>query len=45
MTDIGERVKAIEKEVIDIRRYFHKYPELSNQEFRTMEKISEYLED
>lgn len=43
MLNIKDRVKQIENEVIDIRRYFHKYPELSNQEFRTMNKISEHL--
>ncbi len=36
-------VKAIEEEIINIRRYLHKNPELSNQEYRTMDKISETL--
>ncbi|MBR4411692.1 MAG: amidohydrolase, partial [Firmicutes bacterium] len=42
-----ERVKHLIAEYFDeivaIRRDFHKYPELSEQEERTMGKISEYL--
>lgn len=43
--DVKEKVREIEQEIIEIRRDFHKYPELSNQEFRTMDKICEYLDD
>ncbi|MEM0158522.1 MAG: amidohydrolase [Thermoplasmataceae archaeon] len=32
-----------EKYIIEMRRYFHQYPELSFQEFRTAEKIEEEL--
>ena len=30
-------------ELVAIRRDFHKYPELSEKEYRTSSKISEYL--
>ena len=33
----------IESKVIEWRRDFHKYPELSNREFKTAEKIAEHL--
>ncbi|MDO5726272.1 MAG: amidohydrolase [Tissierellia bacterium] len=41
-------IKAIGKKyvdyVVEMRRWFHKYPELSNQEFETQKKIIEELE-
>lgn len=44
---IEERVKQLiaenYEEIVEIRRDFHKHPELSEQEERTMNKISEYL--
>ena len=40
---IKEDVRALEAELIDLRRTFHKYPELSWQESRTSEKIYHYL--
>ncbi len=36
---------AIEKEVIDWRRHFHEFPELSNREFNTGKKIAEILNE
>lgn len=33
----------VEPKVIEWRRHFHENPELSNREFRTAEKIAEYL--
>ncbi|WMJ77153.1 MULTISPECIES: M20 metallopeptidase family protein [unclassified Sedimentibacter] len=41
--DIQKRVDEIYRELVDIRRDFHKYPELSQNEFRTQKKIREYL--
>ena len=35
--------KEIENEVIDWRRHFHQFPELSNREFNTGKKIAEIL--
>lgn len=34
---------SIEPKVIEWRRHFHQYPELSNREFKTAEKIAEHL--
>ncbi len=42
--DIKELVGKIEEELKEIRRDFHTYPELSNQEFRTADRICQYLE-
>ncbi len=41
--DIQKRVDEIYRELVDIRRDFHKNPELSQNEFRTQKKIREYL--
>jgi len=35
--------KSVEAKVIDWRRDFHQYPELSNREFKTADKIAEHL--
>lgn len=37
------KATAIEKEVIEWRRHFHEFPELSNREFNTGKKIAEIL--
>lgn len=39
----SEKAESIEQKVIDCRRYYHQYPELSNREFKTAEKIAEQL--
>lgn len=39
--DIKKRVEEIFDELVDIRRDFHKNPELSQHEFRTQKKDSE----
>lgn len=36
-------VSKVKQKVIDWRRYFHQYPELSNREFKTAERIAEHL--
>ena len=41
--DIQKRVEEIYSELVDMRRDFHKNPELSENEFRTQKKIQEYL--
>lgn len=41
--DIKKRINEIYDEIVDIRRDFHKNPELSQQELRTQKKIREYL--
>ena len=40
---IKSRVKAIEPKLIEIRRDLHRHPELSNREFRTAEKVTDFL--
>lgn len=40
---IDQLAKQIEPRVIEWRRHFHQYPELSNREFKTAEKIAEHL--
>ena len=42
--NLKEMIKEILPEVIELRRDFHMYPELGFQEFRTSEKIADYLE-
>ncbi|MCL8007656.1 amidohydrolase [Gelidibacter japonicus] len=42
-TDLEPDFNAIEPKVIEWRRHFHEHPELSNREFKTVEKIAEHL--
>ncbi|MBJ7882627.1 amidohydrolase [Gelidibacter salicanalis] len=42
-SDFDTDIKAIETKVIEWRRHFHEHPELSNQEFKTAEKIAQHL--
>ncbi len=41
---IDNLARAIEPKVIEWRRHFHQYPELSNREFKTAEKIAAHLQ-
>jgi len=41
--DLLKDIEAIEPQVIAWRHHFHQNPELSNQEFKTAEKIAEHL--
>lgn len=43
--DINKRIDEIFNELVEIRRDFHKNPELSQKEFRTQKKIREYLNE
>lgn len=43
--DIQKRVNEMYQELVDIRRDFHKNPELSQNEFRTQKKIQNYLNE
>lgn len=38
-----QQIDAVEQQVIEWRRYFHQYPELSNRETKTGAKIAELL--
>ncbi|TXH30886.1 MAG: amidohydrolase [Cyclobacteriaceae bacterium] len=40
---IETEAKNLEPKLIELRRYFHENPELSNREFKTSEKIVEHL--
>lgn len=42
-TTLDKDYKSVESKVIDWRRDFHQYPELSNREFKTAEKIAAHL--
>ncbi|MBN1901620.1 amidohydrolase [Candidatus Sumerlaeota bacterium] len=42
---IKKSANAIKPWLVEIRRDFHKHPELGNSEFRTQGKIGEYLEE
>ena len=40
---IAKEAMVINEQVVEWRRHFHQYPELSNREFKTAEKIAEIL--
>ncbi len=42
-TKLDQQAKAIEPKVIEWRRHFHQFPELSNREINTGAAIAEYL--
>ena len=42
---VDKSADRIESKVIEWRRYFHQFPELSNREFKTAEKVAGYLKD
>ncbi|KGK88595.1 amidohydrolase [Clostridium sp. HMP27] len=44
MSEILDKVKSIEEYIINFRRDLHENPELSNQEFKTQEKIMKELD-
>lgn len=41
---IEQSIADVEPKVIEWRRHFHQYPELSNREYKTAEKIAAHLE-
>ncbi len=43
--DIKKEVMDLNEELIDLRRDFHRHPELGYQEFRTSKIVKEYLEN
>ncbi len=45
MVDIKNRIKELNKQLVELRRDFHMHPELGFQEFRTAEKIESYLQN
>jgi len=43
--EIKQRISQLNDELIRLRRDFHKHPELGLEEFRTADKVTDYLED
>jgi amidohydrolase len=43
--DIKSKIYSLCEELIQLRRDFHQYPELGCEEYRTAERISDYLSD
>ena len=43
--DVKKEVMELNDELIELRRDFHQHPELGLEEFRTAEKVEEYLKD
>ncbi len=41
---IDQLAETLESDIIQWRRHFHQYPELSNREFNTSKKIAEHLQ-
>lgn len=41
---VSIEAEAIQAEVVELRRHFHQYPELSNREFKTAERIAQELD-
>lgn len=42
---LQKNIQSVAPQVIEMRRYFHQYPELSNREFKTAEKIEAYMKE
>ena len=42
-TKLDQKAKELEAKVIEWRRHFHQYPELSNREFKTGKMIADHL--
>ena len=40
---LDQKAKELETKVIEWRRHFHQYPELSNREFKTGKMIADHL--
>jgi amidohydrolase len=43
MARVDQMADQVEPKVIEWRRHFHQYPELSNREFKTAEKVAAHL--
>jgi amidohydrolase len=44
-TQLPKFIQDVTPKVIEMRRYFHQFPELSNREFQTAAKIEAYLKE
>lgn len=45
MVDIKKEAKQISKQIISLRKHFHKYPEIGLEEFETSKRIKQELEN
>lgn len=43
MSQIDQKIVEIKEELLELRKELHRFPELGFQEFRTAEKVAEYL--
>ena len=43
--DISRKISEVETELVELRRDFHRHPELGLQEVRTGEKVADYLKN
>jgi len=43
VADVEKHAKEVEKTIIDLRRFFHQFPELSNREVNTAKRIAEIM--
>ncbi len=44
-TQVDKSADRIESKIINWRRHFHQFPELSNREFKTAQKVAEHLKN
>ena len=44
-TQLPKYIQDVAPKVIEMRRYFHQFPELSNREFQTAAKIEAYMKE
>ena len=44
-TQLPKFIQDVAPKVIEMRRYFHQFPELSNREFQTAAKIEAYMKE
>ncbi|MFN5691456.1 MAG: M20/M25/M40 family metallo-hydrolase, partial [Bacteroidota bacterium] len=42
---LQKNIQAVTAQVVEMRRYFHQHPELSNREFKTAEKIEAWMKE
>ncbi len=45
MSNLDQKIAEIKDELVSIRKDFHRYPEVGFKEFRTAEKVAEYMKD
>lgn len=43
MKEVLQQAQALQQELVELRRHFHRYPELSGQEFETAKFVAGYL--